>query len=251
MSKDDTPLNTLSGFAGAYGGLFSSTVIVVALIMEIAISGGQRYLKALLGIILASSVSFAIYRAIIGTVFLDAYKVPPYKFHDWQMLAGIPLGLFAVVLLALLAVIVKVAALLFGRLKLPGIAKCTVGGVVFGLVGVALPLTMSTGSDQLKTVVRDAGTFGVGLVAVLVIAKMLVFAVAQESGFVGGPIFPTLFIGGAAGILVHLVIPGVPEALGFTCLFAAVPGGVVAAPFTMVLMAAFMTRSGRCRPHRS
>ena len=35
-----------------------------------------------------------------------------------------------------------------------------------------------------------------------------------------------------------------PEALAFTCLLAAVPGGVVAAPFTMVLMAAFMTQVG-------
>ena len=31
-------------------------------------------------------------------VFLDAYKVPPYEFEDWQLLAGIPLGLFAAVL---------------------------------------------------------------------------------------------------------------------------------------------------------
>jgi H+/Cl- antiporter ClcA len=100
LSEDDTRLNTLSGFAGAYGGLFSSTVIVVALIVEIASNAGQRYLKVLLGTIVASSVSFAIYFAIIGTVFLDAYKVPPYKFHSWQMLAGIPLGLFAVVLVA-------------------------------------------------------------------------------------------------------------------------------------------------------
>jgi H+/Cl- antiporter ClcA len=141
-------------------------------------------------------------------------------------------------------VTVKVAATLFGRLKLPAVAKPALGGLAFGLVGVALPLTMFTGSDQLKTVVKDAGTLGVGLVAVMVIAKTFVFAVSQESGFVGGPIFPTLFIGGTAGVLVHLVVPGVPEALALTCLFAAVPGAVVAAPFSMVLMAAFMTQVG-------
>ena len=33
-------------------------------------------------------------------------------------------------------------------------AKSTLGGVVFGVVGVALPLTMFTGSDQLKTVLQ-------------------------------------------------------------------------------------------------
>jgi H+/Cl- antiporter ClcA len=101
-----------------------------------------------------------------------------------------------------------------------------------------------TGSDQLKTVLKDAGTLGAGLLAVVVIAKLLTFAVSQESGFVGGPIFPALFIGGTAGVIVHQVIPGVPLGLAFTCLLAAVPGGVVPAPFTMVLMAAFLTQVG-------
>jgi hypothetical protein len=40
------------------------------------------------------------------------------------------------------------------------------------------------------------------------------------------------------------VIPGVPLGLAFTCLLAAVPGGIVSAPFSMVLLAAFMTQVG-------
>jgi H+/Cl- antiporter ClcA len=156
----------------------------------------------------------------------------------------VPLGLFAAVVVTLLVVVVKLAAVLFSRLKLPGIAKSTLGGLVFGLVGVALPLTLFTGSDQLKTVLKDAGTLGVGLLIALVIAKMITFAVCQESGFVGGPIFPALFIGGTAGVLVHQVFPSVPLGLAFTCLFAAVPGGVVSATFSMVLLAAFMTQVG-------
>ena len=52
---------------------------------------------------MSSSVSFGIYFAIAGAVFLDDYKVPQYKFEDWQLLAGIPLGLFAAVVVMLLA----------------------------------------------------------------------------------------------------------------------------------------------------
>jgi H+/Cl- antiporter ClcA len=96
----------------------------------------------------------------------------------------------------------------------------------------------------LKTVLKDAGTLGVGLLVAVLIAKMFTFAVCQESGFVGGPIFPALFVGGTAGVLVHQVIPGVPLGLAFTCLLAAVPGGVVSATFSMVLLAAFMTQIG-------
>ena len=244
LSTEDSQVNTLAGFAGAYGGLFSSTLIVVMLILEAARPGGQRFAKALAAEIVASSVSFGIYFAIAGAVFLDAYQVPSYEFEDWQLLAGIPLGLFAALVVMLLAGFMMAAARLFGRLNAPAIAKTTLGGVIFGIVGVALPLTMFSGSDQLKTVLNDGGNLGVGLLAAIVIAKMLTFAVSQGSGFIGGPIFPSLFIGGTAGVLVHQAIPGVPLGLAFTCLLAAVPGALAPVPFSMVLMAAFLTQVG-------
>ena len=244
LSKEDSQVNTLAGFAGAYGGLFSSTVIVVLLILEVARPGGQRLTKALAAEIMASSVAFGIYFVIAGAVFLDHYQVPPYKFEVWQLLAGVPLGLFAALVVMLLVGFMLAAARLFGRIKAPAIAKSTLGGVVFGIVGVALPLTMFSGSDQLTTVLNDPGTLGVGLLTAILIAKMFTFAVSEGSGFVGGPIFPSLFIGGTAGLIVHQVIPGVPLGLAFTCLLAAVPGAVLPAPFSMVLMAAFLTQVG-------
>jgi len=244
LKTEDAQVNTLAGFAGAYGGLFSSTLIVVMLIMEAARPGGHRFVKALAAQIVSSSVSFGIYFAIAGAVFLDDYKVPQYKFEDWQLLAGIPLGLFAAVVVTVLAGFILGAARLFGRLKVPDIVKSVLGGVIFGVVGVALPLTMFSGGDQLKTELSRAGTLGVGLLVAALIGKMLTFGVSQGSGFVGGPIFPSLFIGGTAGVIVHQVIPGVPLGLAFTCLLAAVPGAVVAAPFAMVLMAAFLTQVG-------
>ena len=244
FDQDSSQVNTLSGFAGAYGGLFSATVIVVMLIMEVARPGGQRFTKVLAGGIVASSVSFGIYFAIAGAVFVDAYRVPQYKFADWQLLAGVPLGLFAALVVTLLAGFMMLASRLFARLKLPGIAKPALGGAALGLVGVILPLTLFTGTAQLKTVLHDAGTLGLGLLVATLIAKMLTFAVSQASGFIGGPVFPSLFIGGAAGVLVHQVIPGVPLGLAFTCLLAAVPGSLAPAPFSMVLMAAFLTQIG-------
>ena len=244
LAKEDSQVNALAGFAGAYGGLFSSTVIVVLLILEVARPGGRRFAKALAAEIVASSVSFGIYFAVAGAVFLDDYQVPAYKYEDWQLLAGIPLGLFAALVVTLLAGFIVAAARLFGRLKVPAILKPTLGGVVFGIAGVALPLTMFSGSDQLKTVIKNPGALGLGLIVAILIGKMFTFAVSQGSGFIGGPIFPSLFIGGTAGVLVHQVIPGVPLGLAFTCLLAAVPGALMPAPFSMVLMAVFLTQVG-------
>jgi H+/Cl- antiporter ClcA len=244
LAEEDADANVLIGFAGAYGGLFSSTALVVMLILEIARPGGQKFTKALVGGIISSSISFGIYFAIVGAIFLDAYKIPTYKFEDWQLLAAIPLGLLSAIIATIMLAVVVASNRAFARLAIPGIAKPILGGILFGVVGVALPLTMFTGSDQLKTVVKDAGTLGLGILVAILFAKIFVFAVSEGSGFVGGPIFPALFIGGTAGVCVHQAIDSVPVGLAFGCMFAAVTGALVEAPFALALATAFMTQIG-------
>ena len=237
-------MNTLAGFAGAYGGLFSSTVIVVMLILEVARPGGQRFAKALVAEIVASSVSFGIYFAIAGAVFLDAYQVPQYTFEDWQLLAGIPLGLFAAVVVTLLVGFIDGGGAAVRPAEAPGHRETTLGGVVFGIVGVALPLTMFTGSDQLKTVLDDAGTLGVGLLVALVIAKH-----AHLRGEPGQRIRRRAHLPGA----VHRRNRRGPRPRGDPRRAAGTgvhlparrrPGALAAAPFSMVLLAAFLTQVG-------
>ena len=244
LDEEDSQVNTLAGIAGIYGGLFSSPVIVVMLVLEVARPGGSRFSKALVANIAAASVSFGIYFAIAGAVFLGVYQVPRYTFEDWQLLAGVPLGLFAALVTALTTRVIMLASGLFGQLKVPAIAKSVLGGTIFGIIGVALPLTMFSGGDQLTSVLRGAGSLGLGFCIAILVAKMLTCAVSQASGFLGGPIFPALFIGGTAGVIVHQAVPGVPLGLAFSCLLPAVLGTLVAAPFAMVLLAAFMTRVG-------
>jgi hypothetical protein len=65
--------------------------------------GRFGFTKTLLGTIIASSVGFGIYFAIAGAVFLGIYKVPQYRFEDWQLLAGVLLGWFAAVVVTVLA----------------------------------------------------------------------------------------------------------------------------------------------------
>jgi H+/Cl- antiporter ClcA len=244
LAEEDCEVNTLAGIAGVFGGLFSSPVIAVMLILEIARPGGRRLSKSLVTEIAAASISFGIYFVIAGAVFLGAFRVPAYTFHDWHLLAGVPLGLFGALVTSVASGCISLASRLFGRLRVPDVVKSTLGGVTFGVVGVALPLTMFTGGGQLASVLREARTLGLGLAIAILVAKMFTYAVSQGAGFVGGPIFPSLFIGGTAGVIVHLAVPSVPFGLAFSCLLPAVLGTLAAAPFAMVLMAAFLTRVG-------
>jgi len=244
LNAEEIQTNTNSGFAGAYGGLLSSPVIVVMLILEMSRPGGEKLTRTLVNTVIASSVSFGIYFAVAGSVFLDIYKVPQYSFKSWQLLVGVALGVVTAVLVMGMVLLIAVCAWAFTRARVPRILKPVIAGALFGVVGVTLPLTMFSGSSQLTTVINDAPALGTGLVLTLVIAKTLTLAVSSASGFVGGPVFPALFIGGTAGVGVHMLVPGIPLALSFTCMLAAVPGALVSAPFTMVLLAAFVTQVG-------
>ena len=70
------------------------------------------------------------------------------------------------------------------------------------------------------------------------------FALCEATGFIGGPFLVMLFIGGTAGITAHVLIPGLPEALASTAMFAASPGSQVAAPSSLLLLAVITTQIG-------
>ncbi|MEX1295524.1 MAG: chloride channel protein [Candidatus Limnocylindrales bacterium] len=244
LHEDETKALTLAGMAGAFGGLFSSPFLASFLVLEVSRTALRRFERAFFGSLVASSVSFGLTFAIAGSIFIGVYEVPSYGYADWHLLAGVGLGLLAALIVVLLGVVGAVAKSFFARLQGPAILKPIIGGLLFGLVGVALPLTNFTGSDQLAVVVEEADDLGALLLIATLLGKMVAFVVSTASGFIGGPIFPVLFMGGTAGTIVHELLPGIPLGLAFSCMLAAVPGSVVAAPFSMVLLAALFTQVG-------
>jgi H+/Cl- antiporter ClcA len=244
LSEEMRAANTLTGMSGAYGGLLSAPILATILVLELARPKAARFSETLVGGLVASSVAFAVYFPIAGSTFVGIYTLPSFKFEDWQLLAAVPLGLVAGALALITIVAVAVLTRLATRLANRTILRATLGGVAFGLVGVALPLTLFTGTDQLTTVIHNGAALGAGLLIAVVFAKILVFAVCEATGFIGGPFLVMLFIGGTAGITAHVLIPGLPQALAFTAMFAALPGSLVAAPFSLILLGVITTQIG-------
>jgi H+/Cl- antiporter ClcA len=231
LSADQRATNTLSGMAGAYGGLLASPVLTTIFILEVARQRARRFADDLVACLLSSTVAFAIYFAIAGSTFVGIFAVPPYKYKDWHLVAAIPLGLAAGALALITLIVVGVMKKLTARLAKRKILCAAIGGAIFGLVGVALPLTLFTGTGQLPTVIHDGAILGAGVLIAVVFGKMLVFAVCEATGFLGGPFLVMLFIGGTAGEAAHVLIPGLPEGLAFATMFAALPAALIAVPF--------------------
>jgi H+/Cl- antiporter ClcA len=65
---------------------------------------------------------------------------------------------------------------------------------------------------------------------------MLALGGALSFGFIGGPIFPMLFVGAALGSAINLVVPDIPLGLAVGCMMAAIPAAVVPIPLALALI---------------
>jgi hypothetical protein len=118
-----------------------------------------------------------------------------------------------------------------------------VAGLVIGGLAIIFAEATGKGTDQvlfsgqsaLPLLVQQAATWSVGALVLLVICKGLAYGVSL-GGFRGGPTFPGMFIGAAAGVaLSHL--PGLPMidgvGLGMGAMTVVMLGGL---PLTSVLL---------------
>jgi H+/Cl- antiporter ClcA len=153
------------------------------------------------------------------------------------VLYGALLGIFSVIVLLVQALIGNGLRRLVPLVKNAYVRGAAAGAVV-GLIAFALPLTATGGSSQLAFETENIASLGTGLLVVVLIGKMAAFTLSQEAGFLGGPVFPILFIGGTAGIVVNAVLPDIPASLAVAAMIAAVPGATLAAPVSFILLGA-------------
>ncbi|MCJ1675876.1 ion channel protein [Streptomyces sp. APSN-46.1] len=115
---------------------------------------------------------------------------------------------------------------IFYRLRHP-VLIVTAGGVVLGLLGaLGGQLTLFKGLEETGELVESASSYGWGALLGMAVVKMVALTVASTSGFRGGRIFPSVFVGVALGLAAHALVPAVSPTVGVTC---AVLGVVVAA----------------------
>jgi H+/Cl- antiporter ClcA len=143
-----------------------------------------------------------------------AINLPPYPgLRAIDLLSGTVIGVSAVALGLLLIEVFGWAHRVFGRVRAP-VLRLTVAGVVLGLLGIAGgQITLFKGLDQMSVLADTVTTYTAGGLLVVVAVKMAALAVSAASGFRGGRIFPSIFIGVALGLLAGTLVPSVPMAL--------------------------------------
>jgi CIC family chloride channel protein len=138
------------------------------------------------------------------------YQVPHINFGaSWELalyaLLGVLLGHGAPPYLALL----ERARVSFGRRHWPLPVMLALGGLIVGVISVAVPQVWGNGYSVVNDMLNDK--LALNLLALVLVAKLVSTAASVGSGANGGILTPTLFMGAAFGALfadvLHVIDP--------------------------------------------
>lgn len=145
-------------------------------------------------------------------------------------------------------VLLRLSANAAKRYIAPAWARPAGAGLAVGLVALWIPEVLGIGQETLRFATIE-GAFGIGELALIIVAKLVLTALCVGFGFVGGVFSPALLIGILFGAFYGLVLPyvvPVPHSglvVYAICGMMALASSVIGAPLTTILIVFELTRS--------
>ncbi len=243
-SDEDTRTATFSAAAGALGALLSSPFVGALFAFELERDSGIGLLfRHIIPGGVSGVVAFVVVYPFLGTPFLGLYSFPEFEFSSWYLLAAVGIGIVGAVLSVVLALVGNVLGRIASAIPGPVVVRSTLGAVVVGAIAFVMPATLFSGVEALGVIVEDPARLGIGLLLAVAALKIVTFGVSMANGFYGGPFFPTFFIGGTVGAVIHLLFPSFPLvfAVGATMAATAAIAGI---PFSVVILGVYVVGVG-------
>lgn len=91
----------------------------------------------------------------------------------------------------------KIFALIQGKLGI--IISTTLGGIILGVMGTYLPLTMFSGEESITVVKESFAEFAPWILIISGVLKLVLTNICIKSGWKGGHFFPVIFCGVSIG----------------------------------------------------
>ena len=152
-----------------------------------------------------------------------------------QYLYAVPYVLIGVAAGYLYFFFKKLTTLLKNKLNRFVILRGTAGGLLLGLSGTFLPLTMFSGEHQIGIVTAQAETIGAVMLLVIAGVKLLLTNICIDSGLKGGHFFPVIFCGICIGCATSLLL-GTDMVFSCGAVTAALVGHTLKKPLATVLL---------------
>lgn len=168
------------------------------------------------------------------------FPVPPHgAFSTISVVAAVIMGLACGLLAWIMTTACYGAEDLFARLPVHWVWWPAIGGLVIGVGGLIDPKALGVGYAVIGA--ELAGRIAVGGLVLLLIVKLVIWAVGLGSGTSGGILAPLLIMGAALGGILAPVLPGGTPATWALLGMAGALAGVTRSPFTAIVFAFELT----------
>lgn len=154
-----------------------------------------------------------------------------------ERLWGLPLALLGVGCGYLYLAFEKLTHRGFSSLQAacPLVVSTTLGGLILGIFGTVLPLTLFSGEEQMAELTEHFLDFTPWVLVLTGIAKLFLTNVCIQSGWRGGHFFPVIFCGVSIGCGVAM-LSGLNEAFCLGVITAALLGVIMRKPVAVTLL---------------
>lgn len=244
-TDEERRLLLLIGMAAGLSAIFRTPIGAALLAIEVLYSESEFEANALLYTLLSSVVAYTVNGLIVG--WEPLFEVPASLGIEGstQFLEFALLGVFGGLVAALLPTIFYGARDLFHRVPVPVHIKPAIGGLLVGLMALAIPEVLGGGYGWIQQAMD--GNLSLELLATLVFAKIVAMALTVGSGGSGGVFAPTLFSGAMLGGVLANVFNEAPTAFVLVGM-AAVFSGAARVPLATMFMVTEMTGGYRLLP---
>ncbi len=241
LSAAERKVLLVSGAAAGMTAVFATPVAAVALAAELLLFEWKP--RSLVPVAAACALAGALRISLSQAGVLAAaplFPVPEHPILGGEALLGsLAVGAIGGLLAWVLTGAVYGAEDVFSRLPVHWMWWPAIGGVVVGVGGLIDPSALGVGYGSIRA--ELAGSIALGALALLLVVKLAVWAIALGSGTSGGILAPLLIIGGAAGAIAGQWLPGSSPAVWSLLGMAATLAGVTRSPLTAMIFAVELT----------
>ena len=230
---------TMAAMASAYNGIIGSPLFTAALASEFQVGGKELGFAFIAWNLLAGVVGYFFFALLGLHVFAQYIPFTPISTLTLPYaLYAILLGLVGTLLTLFIAVCFQVFGRVMGRFGNRVVLRTFVAGVVIAIVVYFFPQVMFAGETQIFPMINNPAQFGVLMLLLFALLKIMLLALSFKSGYLGGPTFPTLFSCTMVAMALSLIFPAIPVSILVLCIESAAVALLLNAPLTAILLVA-------------
>ena len=237
LNSMSTRILTFCGMSAALGAFFGAPLGGALFALELPHRRGLEYYEAIIPAVLSAILSFFVFRLNTGLTIGGMYHfLAVDELSLMTLMQAAALGIVGALTALLFVLIFRIVGYFSAFIEHQTILLATIGGLLIGLIALAIPQTLFFGEAEIHTLIKTGSVLGIEMLLAIAVAKMLAVSCTLHAGFRGGFIFPLFYIGAAVGLAISLGFPQIHPTISMICMMAAVNVAITKTPISSTII---------------